>query len=344
MATKLDLKVSSKADEAWHKAIANCGGNVYHDPRWVGISVSRGGTPLYFRWLDGKGQTAAIAAGRLRNSNLPFVGKWNAVLDLGSTPAIHPDYQQESGQVLQTLRREALALGCKRLSLESHMGQAIYTGAADSGFVETPRIEFRISLQDEESAIWSRISKHHKRKIRKAGRGDIRIEDVDTEDAIWSLRALQKGSQSRRQARGENMRLGDDEPVVAQMQKLLSQKLGKLFLAKVDDTVVSGALISFYDNRAYYVFGGSSPQGFSLNAPALLFWEVLLACKSIGGEEFNLGGVPAAGENENSQAHGLYRFKAGFGGQAERLSDLSANLRPVISYTTGVAAKLLRRG
>ena len=104
---------------------------------------------------------------------------------------------------------------------------------------------------------------------------------------------------------------------------------------------VSAAFISIYSGRVLYVLGGSEPKGFELDAPAALFWSVLNRCAELGCREFNFGGVPASAKDPQSVAHGLYRFKAGFGGrQVMRVSGAMENLQPGLNGLVNAVKQL----
>jgi lipid II:glycine glycyltransferase (peptidoglycan interpeptide bridge formation enzyme) len=78
-----------------------------------------------------------------------------------------------------------------------------------------------------------------------------------------------------------------------------------------------------------------------MNAPALLFWKVFERCRESGCKEFNLGGVPAAAESPESLAHGLFRFKSGFGGRRVRLvSGTTGNLQSL----RGALISMMQKG
>ena len=107
---------------------------------------------------------------------------------------------------------------------------------------------------------------------------------------------------------------------------------------------VSAAFVSIHDGKAYYVFGGSSDRGFAMNASVLLFMNIFAHCRTVGCREFNLGGVPGAAVGESSQSHGLYRFKAGFGGEEVPCFSLRADdLQPITGPLLRLLGKVIPR-
>src|SRR4030065_1445011 len=91
--------------------------------------------------------------------------------------------------------------------------------------------------------------------------------------------------------------------------RCLEKNLGRVFFMTYGKQPVSAAFISIYRGQAIYVYGGSSDEGFEMDAPALLFWEIFARCREYGCTEFSMGGVPASATNLDSQSCGLYRFK-----------------------------------
>ena len=337
VAEELQVAASATPTDEWNALLEQFDSNVYHDPRWIEATLRPGADPVYFSWSDAGGECRAIAAAHLRRSGLPVIGRWNSTLNIGSTPAGVQTDSALFASVMRSLKREAKRMGCRALTMESHMGYPVQGLASRIGLNPRPRLEFRIPLQDEPDDIFSRFSSHHRRKVRKAGRSELRVAQSDD---VAALRSLQRGSQARRNARGESMHLGGDEPVINAMRKMLATGLARLYLAELDDEFVSGALVSWYRNRAYYVFGGSSPDGFRMNAPALVFWRMICDAKDDGLAEFNLGGVPGAAVEASSASHGLYRFKAGFGGDIVELADVDANLRPAMNAIAALRSRL----
>ena len=159
-------------------------------------------------------------------------------------------------------------------------------------------------------------------------------------DAIWQLREHQKYSSDRRTRRGEYLGSVDDDYYLELGKKYFDRNLGRMFLLWHEGEAITTAFITIYAGRALYVFGGSSEEGFRMNAPALLFWKVFSRCRELECREFSMGGVPASAVDTESQSHGLYRFKAGFGGhQVKCLSGKADSLQTIGSLLVKIAAK-----
>jgi len=99
--------------------------------------------------------------------------------------------------------------------------------------------------------------------------------------------------------------------------KILSPKgMCKIFLARRQDEVVSGAFLLLFGNKCIYQWGGSVRT--KVNPNQLLHWEIIRWAKTSGYQIYDFQGVP---ENvkEGDDLWGIYLFKRGFGGQRIQL-------------------------
>lgn len=103
-------------------------------------------------------------------------------------------------------------------------------------------------------------------------------------------------------------------------------KQAKLFLAKYEGQVLSGALIIFYGDQAVYHHGASSDEHKEIPAAYLLQWKAIKEAKKLGKKLYNFWGVVP----EDKPKHpwqGLTLFKTGFGGR--RLNFIHAQDLPL---------------
>jgi len=110
----------------------------------------------------------------------------------------------------------------------------------------------------------------------------------------------------------------------------IKAKQAKLFLAKYEGQVLSGALIIFYGDQAVYHHGASSDEHKEIPAAYLLQWEAIKEAKKLGKKLYNFWGVVPEGK-PNHPWQGLTLFKTGFGGR--RLNFIHAqDLYITLSY------------
>jgi lipid II:glycine glycyltransferase (peptidoglycan interpeptide bridge formation enzyme) len=334
------LIVSKFAGAAWPAWLEKFQGSIYQSIEWAETRLSVHSSPLYFHWMDDNGHAVGIAVGIESWSPIRYVGRFSKRLDLEAYPVAQGNDIALTRSMIKQIVNFARREGFCSIAIQSYGTNVMVPDMANLGFETTPRIEFILDLTMSDDELWHGFSEHHRRKIKKADKHSLILEELCTVDAMRQFRRLQIISSDRRLQRGENIGLLDDTYYEDIVKRYFEKNLGKIFLLIYENEAVSGALVSLYAGRAYYVYGGSSDTGFQMNAPALLFWKILSRCRDLGCREFNLGGVPASSVSEEAQSHGLYRFKAGFGGrQVKCLSGSMENLRPIRAALVKVAKK-----
>jgi lipid II:glycine glycyltransferase (peptidoglycan interpeptide bridge formation enzyme) len=324
----MQLKVDRSPGPEWVHLIDRLNGNIYHSQEWAETWRSDYSMPLFFRGLDEQGRCVGIALANERHSSRPVIGRFLRRLDFETFPAVQANDPDLARAMMGQLVEFAKAGGYRGLTLQSHYSAVPLSNLDHLGLDATPRIEFIVDLTRSEEDRWKQLSTHHQRKIKKAGKHGLVFEEACTAEAMQELRRLQIGSRDRRMERGEYFGLQDEVYYEQMGRRYFERNLGRLFLMRYKGQPVSAAFISMYSGQALYVLGGSAPKGFELDAPAVLFWKVLSRCVELGCREFNFGGVPASAQDPQSVTHGLYRFKAGFGGrQAARVSGTAENLQ-----------------
>ena len=128
---------------------------------------------------------------------------------------------------------------------------------------------------------------------------------------------------------------------------LIERGLGAMFLGRVEDQVVCGALTFALGHQAWYVYGASSNSHRNLMPNHLMQWEMMKWAKARGCTVYDMRGVAretTEGEAED-QLHGLTRFKRGFGAQyMEYLGEFDLVYSPLWYKLFNFAEKARRRG
>ena len=172
--------------------------------------------------------------------------------------------------------------------------------------------------------LWSALSANHRRNITRARKGGVMVVAADGDSALATHLRLTDASLIRREQRGEDVRLGESQ--ASGWGVLLETGAGCLYQARLGEEVLSSILVLKASDGAYYHSAGTSPDGMRLGASQLLIFDVATRLAAEGLSVFNLGGAEPANE-------GLYRFKIGFGTNAQELE--------AASYQVGSA---VRRG
>lgn len=92
-------------------------------------------------------------------------------------------------------------------------------------------------------------------------------------------------------------------------RKMLDVPFVKLYLAKFEDKILAGAIVSFFGDTATYIHGASSNEMRNLMAPYLLQWEMIKDAQGRGCAYYDFYGI------DENKWPGVTRFKKGFGGR-----------------------------
>ncbi len=88
----------------------------------------------------------------------------------------------------------------------------------------------------------------------------------------------------------------------------------RLFLAKLRDKVIAGALLLKLGDKAWYLYGASSNEDRNAMPNYLIQWTMIKWAKNHGCTMYDFRGVPGKLAQDNP-LYGLYRFKKGFSGE-----------------------------
>lgn len=325
MNKQLNLKVSQSAGNSWQHYQETLGGNIYHSAQWARTVSSANQMPLYFSWSDQNGNCVAYGVGKKRWSTVPVIGTLIKHLSLESYPIVKDNSEFIMEDVLQQLLRYAKKRGYLSLSVNSFLTDSKLKNPKLDGFTSTERLEFVIDLSLSDEQLLKNLATRHKRKAKKARKHNLVLREAETMEAMWEFRRLQVESRNRRMKRGEFIGMLDDSYYENLAKTYFKERLGRVFLLMHEDEAVSAAFVSIYDGKGYYAYGGSSDEGFKMDAPPLLFLNIFSRCRELGCSEFNLGGVPASAKNNDKASHGLYLFKSGFGGKEIACRNLYAD-------------------
>ncbi|MCR4408073.1 MAG: peptidoglycan bridge formation glycyltransferase FemA/FemB family protein [Anaerolineae bacterium] len=170
----------------------------------------------------------------------------------------------------------------------------------------------------------------------------VLVDLVPDEEAILAAMKSKTRYNIRLAARhGVTVRLGtvDDLPLFYQLYNETSQRDGflirpyayyqdawgrfleagraQLFLAEHEGDTLAGLILFIFGQTAWYMYGASSAQKRELMPNHLLQWEAMRWARAQGCTVYDMWGAPDV-LDESDPLWGVYRFKAGFGGQFTR--------------------------
>ena len=88
-----------------------------------------------------------------------------------------------------------------------------------------------------------------------------------------------------------------------------------LYIAEHEGEEIASTMTLFSHDEAIYLYGASSNNKRNLMPNHLLQWTAMKDAKAYGSKYYDMYGMPPEGKDENHPMHGLYMFKANFGGK-----------------------------
>lgn len=304
--TRVHWRLHSACPPDWSSLIDRCGAGFFHSPAGLAASGEHG-TPIFGELLDGD-EIVGILAGVHRRCRVPPRPRH---VFLPAPPAIAAGAGVTVAQAAEALRECAADAGWTELTVGS-------LEAAGELLVEEPaiplpqRMEYDIGLSGTTEEMERRLTKHHRRHL--------------SEGASWVLRTLSgrdardlavQVTSSARQRAATHRGVRYDEVVLPPVEAFREDPAWGLttYAAMLGDVPLSAALVGWAGKRAYYVSGGSTPDGYARDASVWLHFQVALAFHCAGFTHYCLGGAPASALDPKDSSHGLHRFKTGFGSQ-----------------------------
>ncbi len=106
--------------------------------------------------------------------------------------------------------------------------------------------------------------------------------------------------------------------------------------------VLAGAIILFFENRATYLYGGSSDDFKNMMAPYPLHWQIINEAKGLNMTEYDFFGI-SPNDDPKHPWSGVTRFKKQFGGtETQLIGSYDLIMRP-LEYRAFKLAEKIRR-
>ncbi len=176
-----------------------------------------------------------------------------------------------------------------------------------------PRHTIIVDLAADEETILARMKPKWRYNTRLAERRgvDVGVGAVEDVGAFHDLM----------QVTGERDTFGVHSAAYyrSALELLAPQGRARLLLASFEGQLLAGLIAMQFNGRAYYMYGASSNEQRNLMPNHLLQWRAMQWARSLGCTAYDLWGIPDVHEDpETAPLAGVYRFKAGFGGDEVR--------------------------
>jgi hypothetical protein len=299
-------QATSRPGTDWAALLERCGGSFFHSPPALRASLPPG-EPVFAR-LVGGGEVLAVAAGVMCGCRLSLRRRHARFAAL---PAAAPGVDRAAAAAL--LARALAAGGAAEVAMDSFAspGGAVPGGGALPG---RERWEWVVPLSSP-AEVAPRLSRAHRRHATAGDRAGWTLRELGGSEAARLLAAVQDAAAGRAARRGDPFGAGVPGAAGDRAVKL-GEPWGVCTFAAYDGAEpLAAALVGWANRRAFYLVGGSTPEGYRRSAAPWLHARVMERLAGHGFAEYDLGGTAAEAAAPAHPAHGLHRFKAGFGAE-----------------------------
>lgn len=180
----------------------------------------------------------------------------------------------------------------------------------------------QVDLTASEDEILNRMHQKWRYNIRLSERKGVKVtrylgNDINLSEKIDKFYELTKETNARDgnsshaksyyldliKSSAEQIAQGKDVPVIS------------LYIAEHEGDEIASIMTLFSHDEAIYLYGASSNNKRNLMPNHLLQWTAMRDAKAYGSKYYDMYGMPPEGKDENHPMHGLYMFKANFGGK-----------------------------
>ncbi len=176
---------------------------------------------------------------------------------------------------------------------------------------------WEIDLSQDEEQLRSGMSKSTRYNINKTSREGLEFIKVSTPEHVKAFSDLMNETTGRKKFSNY-----DYNYFQKQFDRLNPIGMCDIYLIKLQDKYLAGALINYYNDTAYYTHGCSTSDKelSKIRAPYFLQWNVMQESKARGFKKYNMWGiVPDELLNDMAPAgaiamKGVSEFKKSFGG------------------------------
>lgn len=296
--------IARACPSSWPQDLERCGGGYFHSPAGL-LAGAPSGDPLFLQlWEVDRVVGVGVAVRRSTRWGLDTPRVY-----LPSVPAVsaHVGSERISDDLLALLAADGSAVTMDSFDASRR---------PDLHAPLTPRMrrnEFIVALDGTAAERAARCSAHHRRHLRRGERAGWTLRLLARAEGAPLLRTVLQAAAERGLLRGQPFVQGSRDVALHTVDNVVQPWGLAIYSAWAANVALGAAVVGYANGRAYYVAGGSTPEGYEHDASIWLHWRIGTALARASFLTYNLGGVPAPASDPSHPMHGLYRFKAGFG-------------------------------
>lgn len=166
-------------------------------------------------------------------------------------------------------------------------------------------LNYLIDLNKPKDKIWQDMNRSRRKRINKAKKEGVIVEEVDSDSLIPIVYDLIRGTYIK-----AKMPLLDITLLKSAFAVLYPKNMIKIFMAKHNEEYIAAQVRLFYNGVIYAWYSGVSQSYLKLDPIPLLIWHVLEWGSENGYHTFDFGGAGTTNELQ-----GIRDFKRQFGGK-----------------------------
>ncbi len=220
-----------------------------------------------------------------RGVSLPFTDE--------CIPIVSDSAQHEA--IIKAIIQHGKAAGWKHFELRG--GNDYLSGETHAASFYTHNID----LTRGEDKIFSAFRNSNKRNIKRAGKGNVKVELSHSFDAVKAFCRLNDITRKRHGLPPQPLSFFNKI-----YDHVISVRNGFVALAYFQNKIIAGAVYFLFKDKAIYKFGASDRNFQHLRSNNLVMWQAIKWCAGNGFQRFNLG-------RTEPEHEGLLQFKRGWG-------------------------------
>ncbi len=157
---------------------------------------------------------------------------------------------------------------------------------------------------DLEEDNWKELDKKTRNQVRKSEKNGVSVKPAENLDDYKKFYKILEDTSERKSF---------DIPSFENIKNLTEKKeFCKIFLAYLNNKVVSGSLVTFFKDRINLNLAGTYPEHYRDYPTNLIYWKIIEFGKENNFKIFDLGGY-TLNAKKNSPKYGINKFKLGYG-------------------------------
>lgn len=293
--------------ESWNTELESFLGSVFMAREWIEAISCESRNPIYLRFIS-NGEVLGILGG-LELSNAKGTAKQLFFYSGIAARTKDPDLIRK---LKLSLYKFAKSNNYCRVTLRSY-DHLSFVPSRLKQFKVYQRSEYIVFLNKEKDEIFRNIDGDIKRRARKAKREGVVLKKTHSPTMSGTLLNLLDETRKIRQSKGYGSFSSLYIPLFKKEEiiKLTATGHSTFYYAESQNEILSIQMVFIFRGKAYELFEGTSLNGYRLNAPAFLLYEITQELIDQRCRYFNHGGIP-----QSLKHGGLKKFKEKIGASA----------------------------